>query len=181
MKKIFYIILILAAASWYVQLTYAGEHGGKEHGGTEQEHGGQEVGGAEHGGKEHGGEEAKGSKGSHTEHSKPAADEIRKAMKDHVLAQSAETGSFDVDDEETGNTRRLALVKVHERVGKTGDYYYSCADFTDIDSSEMLDLDLDVEDEGGELSVVDVRIHKLNGKERYTYDDNDNRIPLPEE
>ena len=28
------------------------------------------------------------------------------------------------------------------------------------------------------LSVVDVRIHKLNGVERYTYDSQDNRIPV---
>ena len=36
----------------------------------------------------------------------------------------------------------------------------------------------DVKNEGGKLSVVDVRIHKINGKPRYTYDKNDNRIPV---
>ena len=38
-----------------------------------------------------------------------------------------------------------------------------------------------MEDNGGALSVVDVRIHKVNGVERYTYDANDNRIPVAKE
>ena len=67
---------------------------------------------------------------------------------------------------------------MHERVGKTGDYYYSCTDMRDTSSRELLDLDFDVEHDNGLLTVVDVRIHKLNGKPRYTYDDKDNRIPL---
>jgi len=28
------------------------------------------------------------------------------------------------------------------------------------------------------IFVVDTRIHKVDGKPRYTYDENDNRIPL---
>ncbi|HAH21202.1 MAG TPA: hypothetical protein DCL49_09910, partial [Candidatus Omnitrophica bacterium] len=100
---------------------------------------------------------------------------------DYVLEKSKKTGTFDVHDPETGKTRKLSLVRVHERVGKTGEYYYSCADFTDTETGKLLDLDLDVEHKNGKLSVVDVRIHKVNGKERYTYDENDNRIPIMEE
>jgi len=184
MKKVFYIALALAMVMYFGGISFAGEHGGKEHGG--KEHGSKEHGGkaqevqktAEHGGKvqevqktaEHGGKEKE----------PPSADDIRGTMKSYILGKAAASGSFDVKDPETGNVRRLALVKVHERVGKTGDYYYSCADFTDLDSGEVLDLDLDVEDNGGNLSVADVRIHKVSGKERYTYDENDNRIPLSE-
>jgi len=151
---------------------YAGEHGGKEHGGketggkapaTKKEHGGKEK-----SSKEHGGEKA----------AQPSSDAIRTAMSDFVTEKSKASGTFDVEDPDTGKTRKLTLEKVHERVGKTGDYYYSCADFKDSESGEMLDLDLDVEDKDGKLMVVDVRIHKLDGKARYTYDEKDNRIPL---
>lgn len=188
MKKIFCILLALIVSVCFSNIPAgAAEHGGKEHGG--KEHGGEEQeskkgstkesdskgskkdSGKEHGGKEHGGA---------TIHVEPTADDIRSTMKTHVLKKSEETGTFDVLDSETGMVRKLALVRVHERVGKTGDYYYSCADFTDVNTGEMLDLDLDVEDKDGELSVVDARIHKLNGKERYTYDEDDNRIPVPE-
>ncbi|MBI3324709.1 MAG: hypothetical protein HYZ92_05460, partial [Candidatus Omnitrophica bacterium] len=65
-----------------------------------------------------------------------------------------------------------------ERVGKTGEAYYSCTDMKDAASGEILDLDFDVADEDGVLEVVDVRIHKVSGQARYTYDDQDNRIPL---
>jgi len=146
--------LVLALASG----SYAGEHGGKEHGGKE------------HGGKEHGGTGMK--------MMEPSAADVRAAMKKYVDEKAAAAGSFEILDPEANRTRRLDLIRVHERVGKTGDYYYSCADFKDRDSGEMLDLDLDVEARGGVLSVRDARIHKVEGKERYTYDDKDNRIPL---
>jgi len=124
---------------------------------------------AEHGGKEHGGAAMS---------MEPSGKNIQKAMTDYVKEKSAATGTFDVYDNETGKDRKLKLQRVHERVGKTGNYYYSCADFEDIGTGETLDLDIDVKDENGKLSVADVRIHKLNGKERYTYDENDNRIPV---
>ena len=147
-------------------MSYAGEHGGKEHGGKEHE-------GKEHGGAashEHGGKTAK----------KPAASDIRSAMKAYVKEKSAETGSFEVYDDKIGRARRLKLLRIHKRVGKTGDYYYSCADFKDLDSGEKIDVDLDVQDKDGQLNVVDVRIHKVDAKERYTYDKNDNRIMVNE-
>lgn len=160
MRKVFSFIMVISLMLWGASFVSAAEHGGsavsKEHGGTtEKEHGGTaDV---------------------------PSADDIRAAMKNHVMDKSRATGAFDVLDPETGKTRKLELLKVHERVGKTGDYYYSCADFKDTETGQMLDLDLDVQDKGGKLSVVDVRIHKLEGKERYTYDENDNRIPLKAE
>ena len=47
-----------------------------------------------------------------------------------------------------------------------------------VESGELLDLDIDVENKDGALAAVDVRIHKVGGKPCYTYDENDNRIPV---
>ena len=152
MRKVFSLILVISLMLWGVSFVSAAEHGGSA---ASKEHGGTA--------------------------NVPSADDIRAAMKNYVMDKSMATGAFDALDPETGKTRKLELLKVHERVGKTGDYYYSCADFKDTETGQMLDLDLDVQDKGGELSVVDVRIHKLEGKERYTYDENDNRIPLKAE
>ena len=170
MKKICCFVLALMVAVCLAQFSYAGEHGGKEHGGNtqkEKEHGGTSA------EKEQGGTEQKGS--GYTE---PTAQNIRQSMKNYVMEKSKGTGTFDVYDPEIGKTRKLSLVRVHERVGKTSNYYYSCADFKDTKTGELLDLDLDVEHKDGKLSVVDVRIHKVSGKERYTYDENANRIPV---
>jgi hypothetical protein len=99
-------------------------------------------------------------------------------MREYVLEKSKKDGSFEIMDSVTGNMRYLELKRIHDRVGKTGDYFYSCADFKDTKSGELLDLDIDVENKDGELNVIDVRIHKVEGKPRYTYDENDNRIPV---
>ncbi|MBI1976557.1 MAG: hypothetical protein HYS56_03515 [Candidatus Omnitrophica bacterium] len=129
---------------------------------------------AEHGGKEHGGTTA-----AQQTAKSPSKDDIRNAMQAYVAEEAKKTGgNFEVVDPDTGNTRRLQLIRVHERVGKTGNYYYSCADFKDVDTGEALDLDLDVEDRDGKLQVADVRVHKVGGAARFTYDENDNRIPL---
>ncbi|MDP3721948.1 MAG: hypothetical protein Q8R91_00390, partial [Candidatus Omnitrophota bacterium] len=87
-------------------------------------------------------------------------------------------GRFAIEDPETGTTRQLRLLAVHERVGKTGAQYYSCTDMRDEASGEVLDLDFDVEPAEDGLRVIDVRIHKVDGQARYTYDEHDNRIPL---
>ena len=108
----------------------------------------------------------------------PTAEELRQTIRDHVTQTTQQQGAFTIRDSMTKNSRTLTLVRVHERVGKTGDYYYSCTDMRDAASGELLDLDFDVEAKAGRLNVVDVRIHKVGGKARYTYDDQDNRIPL---
>jgi len=153
------------------------EHGGKEHAG--KEHGGTAAAPSaaapaattqEHGGKEHGGQAA--------QQAEPSAEQIRQAIRDYIAGVEQEEGAFTVEDEATGAARTLTLVQVHERVGKTGEAYYSCTDMTDTATGELLDLDFDVMNDEGLLDVVDVRIHKVNGQPRYTYDDQDNRIPL---
>ncbi|MEW6102195.1 MAG: hypothetical protein AB1481_07915, partial [Candidatus Omnitrophota bacterium] len=108
----------------------------------------------------------------------PGRKEIHQAMTDYINKKSAAGGTFDVYDPEIDKVRSLKLLRIHERVGKTGSYYYSCADFRDAETGAVLDLDLDVENKNGALKVVDVRIHKVGGKERYTYDEKDNRVPV---
>ena len=141
---------------------FAAEHGGKEHAGTAtQEHGGTTQ--------EHGGQAVK---------AEPSAAQIRQAIESYVKGIEAEDGAFEIEDEVTGATRRLTFVRVHDRVGKTGDFYYSCTDMRDTATGELLDLDFDVDVAEGQLEVVDTRLHKVNNQARYTYDEQDNRIPV---
>ena len=108
----------------------------------------------------------------------PTAEQIRQAIRTHIDDITAAEGAFTVEDEQAEKTRTLQLVRVHERVGKTGAAYYSCTDMKDTASNELLDLDFDVEQVGDQLIVTDTRIHKVNGQERYTYDTNNNRVPV---
>ena len=179
MKKSMVSIFALALVFWAWPLGFAAEHGGtampQEHGGTtmmKEQDGSPMM-------KEDGGSQMMMKDQEGMVMKMPSADDIHAAMKSYIDEKSKATGTFDVADSETGKTRTLTLEKIHDRVGKTGDYYYSCADFKDTVSGDLLDLDLDVQDKDAQLSVVDVRIHKINGKERYTYDENGNRIPMP--
>jgi len=137
--------------------------------------GAAEHGGKEHGGKEHGGQEPSGP----SVQAEPSAEQIRQAIQSHVQGIVQKEGAFTIKDPVTGTTRSLDFVRVHERVGKTGNLYYSCTDMRDAKTGESLDLDFDVDASGGTLKTVDTRIHKVAGKARYTYDEHDNRIPVP--
>ncbi|MBI4398288.1 MAG: hypothetical protein HY586_04115 [Candidatus Omnitrophica bacterium] len=107
----------------------------------------------------------------------PTPTDLRGTIASYIQTQEKNQGAFLVIDERTHEPRRLELVRVHERVGKTGNYYYSCTDMKDVKTGDILDLDFDIQDNDGKLDVAAVRIHKDNGKPRYTYDDKDNRIP----
>ncbi len=109
----------------------------------------------------------------------PTPDELRGTIRQHILKQEKGMGAFTIPDPlQIGKLRNLELVRVHERVGKTGDYYYSCTDMRDVATGELLDLDFDISDSNETLEVVAVRIHKDDGDPRYTYDDKDNLILL---
>ena len=109
----------------------------------------------------------------------PSAEQLRGTIRNYIQTQEKALGHFSIPDpKQKGKIRTLSLIRVHERVGKTGDYYYSCTDMKDVATGDQLDLDFDVSDTGKKLKVVAVRIHKDNGKPRYTYDGKDNLIPL---
>lgn len=108
----------------------------------------------------------------------PTPAELRGTIENYVKTQEKNQGAFLIIDERTNGPRRLEFVRVHERVGKTGDYYYSCTDMKDVKTGDLLDLDFDVADNAGRLDVAAVRIHKDNGNPRYTYDDKDNMVPV---
>jgi len=144
----------------------AAEHGGQEHGGATTAPTGKEHGGTtqEHGGK--------------AMNAEPSAEQIRQTIQRHVQSVAQKSGTFPVNDPVIGTTRHLEFVRVHDRVGKTGSLYYSCTDMRDTQTGELLDLDFDVKADGGKLTVIDQRIHKVSGQPRYTYDEHDNRIPV---
>jgi hypothetical protein len=99
----------------------------------------------------------------------PSEEQVRGAIQEYVQQITEEEGDFAIEDEVTGNLRTLTLDRVQESSGKIGDAYHSCVDMKDVDTGETMDIDFDVEPIDGELDVVDVRIHKVNGTERYTY------------
>jgi len=109
----------------------------------------------------------------------PTAEELRDTIRSYIAWQEDATGAFTIPDRRNyGKLRSLTLIRVHERVGKAGDYYYSCTDMRDVATGEALDLDFDISDQEEVLKVVAIRIHKDDGKPRFTYGENNTLIPV---
>ena len=108
----------------------------------------------------------------------PSDEQVLQTVQDYLQQHTATDGTFAIDDQQTGATRRLQLIRVRKRVGKTGGLFYTCTDLRDVNTAELVDLDFDVMPRNGTLTVVDTWIHKVEGKARYTYDADDNRIPV---
>ena len=108
----------------------------------------------------------------------PTTEQVRQAITKYLEETTQDEGGFYVDDEVTGETRELTLSNVREPVGKSADYYYVCADMKDTKTGDLLDVDFDIDAYDGELEVADVRIHQVNGKARFTYDQAGTRVPI---
>jgi hypothetical protein len=80
-------------------------------------------------------------------------------------------GWLKVDDPVQGKTLQLKLEKVHEeRLAQVKpNEYFACADFVEKDGTKY---DVDVFMQGktkDDLKETEVSVHKVNGKERYTW------------
>jgi hypothetical protein len=104
-----------------------------------------------------------------------SAREVKSAIKGHVQTLSrANDGIFVIKDDKLGKEWRLKLDKIHEPVrqfekdGQT--VYFACSDFKAVESPDILDIDFWMVKKGDALTVIDTRIHKVNGTPRFTYE-----------
>ena len=104
-------------------------------------------------------------------------------VKNYIQSEARKTGGvFAVRDDVLNKDWKLKLVKVHKNKicmldqGKT---CFACADFNEVNGKNKLDLDFYASHAAdGTTSITKVIIHKLNGKPRFTYDSNNNIVPL---
>jgi len=73
--------------------------------------------------------------------------------------------SFVIYDPVLGELKKLTLVKLHSGIVKKGDFYVSCADFTDTRGAAY-DIDFLVVDNEGRLRTVEAVVHSIEGKKR---------------
>jgi hypothetical protein len=98
--------------------------------------------------------------------------EIGAAIKSWVEKEAASNdGWLKVEDPVAKKTLQLKLQKVHDdRLSQVApDVYFACADFVEKDGTTY---DIDVFMQGktkDDLRNTEVTVHKVNGKERYTW------------
>ncbi len=98
--------------------------------------------------------------------------ELAAAIKNWTEKEAARNnGWLKVEDPVSGKTLQLKLEKVHDdRLSQVKpNVYFACADFVEKDGTKY-DIDVFMQGESkDELKEADVSVHKVNGKERYTW------------
>jgi hypothetical protein len=98
--------------------------------------------------------------------------ELADAIRDYVARDSEiKGGMFLVFDPVDTQVLQLTLAKVHEdKLASLGEgVFFACADFNSTDK-HVYDLDIFMaQQEDGSLMTTEVSVHKLDGKARYTW------------
>ena len=89
---------------------------------------------------------------------------IHAAMQDFVKAQRV-NGVFYQYDPVDGQMLRLHFKNLHSGIVKKGEFYVSCADFTD-QHGRLLDLDFLVVPDGEKLRTTQAIVHAVDGTKR---------------
>jgi hypothetical protein len=112
---------------------------------------------------------------------KPSENDMREAVTNYLNDAMQANGYLEVSDPRAEQARRLKLSGIHPDVVKAGADYIVSAMFKDSDSGEILELEFEVQDNNGEPVIASTSIRSVDGKERYTYDDNYNRVSVKQE
>lgn len=173
MKKLICFLSILAIAFCFSRVSIAAEHPG-EHPGTPP----RTEAHSEHPGKTHT-EEHPGEGAEHPgEKVVLSGGQIIRGIKDRISkVTKANDGYFPLNDSKDNKSLRLKLIKVHEdKVSyiKKEDAYFACTDFITEDGKTKYDLDFWMKKtDKGNLEVYQTKIHKKDGKPRFTYQDDE--------
>lgn len=106
-----------------------------------------------------------------------------KVVKNYLSAESLKSGGvYTIQDDVAGKSWKLKLERVHKsricmlQEGKT---CFACADFNEVGGKNKFDLDFYANKSAdGTMTIEKVLIHKMNGKPRFTYDKDNNMVPV---
>ncbi|HSG31868.1 MAG TPA: hypothetical protein VLB82_10020 [Thermodesulfobacteriota bacterium] len=86
------------------------------------------------------------------------------AMTNHINANTFD-GKYVIYDAVQGKLLKLDFKELHAGLVKKGDFYVSCADFTDTQGNKY-DLDFLVGEKSNDYFVVQALVHKVNTDKR---------------
>ncbi len=100
-----------------------------------------------------------------------SASDLESAIKADIAEKSKDSdGIFKLYDPELKKTWDLTLDKVHkDRLSKlSADTYFACVDMKDR-SGKTIDVDFFLKSKDGKLEMTDTTVHKVEGKPRYNW------------
>ncbi len=90
---------------------------------------------------------------------------VKAAIHEYIADKVSKDKAFIIKDPTTGEDVKLELVAIHDPVRKfpKKGLYFACADFRPVDGpgDKLYDIDIFLKNEGGKLSVADVKVHKV--------------------
>lgn len=89
---------------------------------------------------------------------------VQQSMADFIQQQTID-GHMYVYDAVDGKLLSLKLKKLHSGIVKKGDFYVSCADFTD-QKGQKIDVDFMVRSTGDKLITTQALVHSVAGEKR---------------
>lgn len=109
--------------------------------------------------------------------------DYEKFVKEYLASEAQKTGGvYTIHDDVENKDWKLELVKVHKNkicMLQEGKTCFACADLKEIGGNNKLDLDFYAKkSEDGKMTMERVLIHKVNDKPRFTYDKNNNIVPV---
>jgi len=110
-----------------------------------------------------------------------AVTDLEERIKEDI-AEKSKDGVFQVNDPVLNKTWDLKLDHVHtERLSKlNADTYFACVDMKDPEA-KVIDVDFFLKSNGDKLEMTDTTIHKIEGKPRYNWKEEDGfwkRVPV---
>ncbi|MBN1869333.1 MAG: hypothetical protein JW847_01985 [Candidatus Omnitrophica bacterium] len=88
--------------------------------------------------------------------------EIRDFMRGYIAKQGQfNNGRIMLFDEDAGKMRHLELVELKDEVRRMGAFYSSSSKFKDADTGDVLDIDISVEKNRGNLKIQALRIRDM--------------------
>jgi hypothetical protein len=106
-----------------------------------------------------------------------------RTVQEHIKAESAKNGgAFIVRDDVLNRDWRLKLIRIHtHKIVELGEgRFFACADLKEVGGDKTkLDLDFFVARQGDRWVMEKVVVHKVSGKPRYVYNDDNEMVPVP--
>jgi len=90
--------------------------------------------------------------------------DIKASMNQYIKFQSIDDAMYLYDPVED-KVHRMKLVKLHEGIKRKGNFFVSCADFTD-QKGHKLDIDFMVRQRGSRLITTQAIVHAIDGNKR---------------
>jgi len=88
--------------------------------------------------------------------------DMQDAMRNYIEENSTD-GVLQLRDPQADSVRNLSFMDLHAKVGMKNGEHYSCADFKDTDTGEIVDVDLYVDVSDGDIKVSKALVHKVDG------------------